>query len=95
MKFVALIVFLAVYATVIVAEGSLITSARVPVRVELDRVRIKTNGTDPGGSRAYETMGKAARSKPLLFQQALGLEPGKPFNFDLTKWRVLQNRRNV
>jgi hypothetical protein len=29
------------------------------------------------------------RSKPLLFQQILGLTPGRPFTFNIDKWRAL------
>eukprot|EP01040_Poterioochromonas_malhamensis_P013335 gene13335-14650_t len=34
---------------------------------------------------------KPARSKPLLFQQVLGLTPGTDFDFNVEKWRALQS----
>jgi len=44
----------------------------------------------PGQRQYVEARDKEVRSKPVLFQNVLGIVPGTPFQFDLSKWRLLQ-----
>ena len=71
---------------------STMLAARVPVLVNLRRVApAPTNSTLASGQRQYvEARDKEVRSKPELFQNVLGVVPGAPFQFDLSKWRLLQ-----
>ena len=50
----------------------------------------KANESD-SSEKVYERAKDPFRTKPLLFKEALGLNPGKAFKFDMSRWRLLQN----
>lgn len=73
-----------------------LTAAKQPIRLNLMRVDVRQNETVlENGEKGYMPVmhpsKKKVRSRALLFQQALDLEPGKPFVFDYPKWRMLEN----
>ena len=59
--------------------------------LNLERVSVKTNNTEGSTIKIYERAKEPFRSRELLFKEALGLQTGKAFNLDLSKWRMLQN----
>ena len=77
------------------SAGPLVASKN-PVQLILKRVSIRQNETTlENGDKGYipvtEPSDKKPRSRPLLFQQALDLEPGKPYVFNYPKWRMLES----
>ena len=87
-----IIVFLPLVLYVSSTYANLVTSMRTPVALQMERVSIKKNVTgDSTSKNIYETAKDPLRSKELLFKEALGLHPGKAFQFDVSKWQLLQN----
>ena len=63
--------------------NGLIKNSKIPVIVNLQRLL-------PGGEN-NGTIARPSRSRPLLFQQVLGLSPNGDFEFNVDKWRALQS----
>lgn len=63
-------------------SGSLLSS-KSPISLNLNRAAINETGLIklPRGG---------VRTKSQFFEKTLGLEPGKPFDFDLLKWKAIQ-----
>lgn len=86
---------LLVLAVLSVCSAGPLVAGKNPVQLFLSRVSIHQNETTlENGEKGYvavtEPSEKKSRSRPLLFQQALGIEPGKPYVFDYPKWRMLE-----
>ena len=86
---------LLVLAVLSVCSAGPLVAGKNPVQLFLSRVSIRQNETTlENGEKGYvaviEPSEKKSRSRPLLFQQALGIEPGKPYVFDYPKWRLLE-----
>lgn len=60
-----------------------LTSAKAPIILNLKRVMVNETGIIklPKGEM---------RTKSHFFQQTLGIEAGKPFIFDIDKWKAIQ-----
>lgn len=65
------------------ATQAALLSAKAPIILNLKRVMINETGLIrlPQG---------AIRTNPNFFQMTLGIEAGKPFNFDIDKWKAIQ-----
>ena len=58
-------------------------SAQTPIVLNLRRV-------GESGKGIIKLPKGEVRTKSLFFQQILGLEAGKPFNFDIEMWKAIQ-----
>ena len=65
------------------ATQASLLSAKPPIILNLKRVMINETGLIklPQGD---------VRTKPNFFRTTLGIEAGKPFNFDIDKWKAIQ-----
>ena len=72
-----------------VSCGPLHTSP-VPVQLNLRRVKV-SNETVRGSPKKYMLSKQMPRSESLLFERALGIVPGKLFEFNMKRWQVLQS----
>jgi hypothetical protein len=61
----------------------LISSSRAPIILNLNRVATNETGL-------IKLPKAGVRTKSLFFEKTLGIECGKPFNFDIEKWKAIQ-----
>lgn len=67
------------YAT----STGLLSSSRAPIILNLNRVATNETGL-------LKLPKASVRTKSLFFEKTLGIESGKPFNFDIEKWKAIQ-----
>jgi hypothetical protein len=53
--------------------------------------RVKAFRHKSNDTISWRDLNGAVRSKPALFQQALGLKAGAPFLFSIDRWRAVQH----
>jgi hypothetical protein len=61
----------------------LLSSSRAPIILNLNRVATNETGL-------IKLPKAGVRTKSLFFEKTLGIESGKPFNFDIEKWKAIQ-----
>ena len=61
----------------------LLSSSRAPIILNLNRVATNETGL-------IKLPKAGVRTKTLFFERTLGIESGKPFNFDIEKWKAIQ-----
>lgn len=61
-------------------------TSRRPIVLKLQRIPLQSSSNETHDTANPEP----ARTKGLLFQQVLGVVPGKPFQFNYPKWKSLQ-----
>lgn len=77
---------------IVCIHGSVLRASKNPIALNLRPIVQVVNVTSTTGVKTYKVAtDKAIRSLPVLFQNALGIYPGVPFQFDLSKWRMLQS----
>lgn len=84
--------FATLYLLVLVACGLSISKAGIsgkllstksPIALNLNRAMVNETGL-------IRVPRSGVRTRSQFFEKTLGLEPGKPFNFDLSKWKAIQ-----
>jgi hypothetical protein len=63
---------------------AMLISSKNPISVDIKRVKVNETGI------IRLPKGENGRSKPLFFQQTLGIREGQPFKFDIEKWQALK-----
>ena len=61
----------------------LLSSTRAPIILNLNRVASNETGI-------IKLPKAGVRTKSQFFERTLGIESGKPFNFDIEKWKAIQ-----
>lgn len=65
------------------ATSTGLLSSRAPIILNLNRVASNETGL-------LKFPKASVRTKSLFFEKTLGIESGKPFNFDIEKWKAIQ-----
>lgn len=86
----ALIIVHSCRAEQFVQSSHKLTSS-APIHLDLKRFSPGLNSSAVAADPKLRKNLREGRTRPLFFQQSLGLKSGKPFNFDLNKWRQVRD----
>lgn len=86
MKFKTMIhmsIILSILSSCIAGPINAMSTSKFPVLLNLKRV--SSNDTS-----AFRLPKGEVRTKPYFFEHVLGIQAGKPFSFDISKWKAIQ-----